>query len=121
MGKMLKVIKEEKLKIELLNQTLDKMYDHQSINLGEGLQSDMLKSYPKMIHEVKENIKKYKKNVEELKKTYEQSRTRLNILLGEVGFLQKMKEGYEEEQKRKFNRKKEEEVEDIINMRRANG
>ena len=104
----------------LLNKNLEQMYNHLSSNLGKGLDSGLLKSYPKMIYGMESDMKNCKKNVENFNKDYDQSRAKLNIALGEVDVLEKMKEAHEEEQKRKTNIKKEQEIEDIINMRRVN-
>ena len=117
LGKILKKIDKEESQIVFLNQNLEQMYDSQSKNLKD----EYLKAYPRIIHGTREKINSHNKNLEKLKRDYMQAQKRLNIILGEVKVLQKMKSEHKRIWKKKVGIKKEREIEDVINMRRANG
>ena len=118
LGKILKKIEEEKTKIALLNESLSQMHEHQAANLDKGLESKVLRSYPRVTVGMEEEMKNYKKNLENLENDYVQVRKRLNVVLGEVEVLQKLESEHKENCKKKMNIKKDQEIEDIINMRR---
>ena len=121
LGKILKKIEKEKSSIVSLNESMDQMYDCQSRSLEKKSKAGFLRSYPEMIQGSREKIRSHNRKLENLKKKYEEARKSLNIVLGEVKVLQKMKSEHEVEWKKKINIKKEQDIEDIVNMRRANG
>ena len=117
LGKVLKKIDKEENEIKLLNENLEEMYDFQSNNLEKKIN----KSYSTMIEGTREQTKNHYEKLEKLKKDYEQSRKKLNVILGEVKVLQNMKDEHERVIKKKIALKREREIEDIVNMRRGNG
>ena len=119
LGKILKKIEKEKLEIKSLNKKLEQAYHCQKSNLTEGMEAGMLRVYPKMIQDVKERVEHCEKNLKDLKKEHEQTIKRLNIALGDVNVLQSLENSYKDSWKKKMGTKKEQAIEDVFNMRRA--
>ena len=121
LGKILKKIDENKKQISILNKNLDEIYGCQSSELEKNIKGNAGGAYHVLIDAIRTRIKNHYKNLENIKKDYDQSRKRLNVVLGEVKALQKMKNAHERSLKKKKDLKREREIEDIINMRGANG
>ena len=117
LGKIVKKMEHEKIEIVSLNESLEQLYECQSKTLKNGF----LRVYPNMIGGIRDRIKSHNKKLKNLKKDYEKARNKLNVILGEVKALQKMKDAHKESWKKKITSKKEREMEDVINMRRGRG
>ena len=120
LGKILKKIQEEKSKMSFLSERLDRMHSCQSVDLDEGVESGILRSYPGMFQGMSEKMRNCKENLKNLENDYEKLRSKLNVVLGEVKVLQRMEDNHKENCRKKIKKKKEEEIEDVVNMRRSN-
>ena len=118
MGKILGRINEEKSRIVFLDEELDQIHHYQSTNLEAGMDSKLLRSYPMAMQALEKEVQSCKKKLVNLERDYEEASKRLRVIMGEVEVLQRMEESHKESWKKKINIKKEQDIEDIVNMRR---
>ena len=117
LGKVLKKIGKKEMEILSLNNNLENFYMEQSDQTKKGIDGKNLKTYTILIQAAREKIGHKQEKLMKLKKKYEEYRENLNIIMGEVKVLQKLKDEHKKKYHKYQNTKREREIEDIVNMR----
>ena len=121
LGKILQEIEKENYEIESLNNNIEEIYKSQEQLLDNNTKGNMLSAFSRFIGVARKNIENHKQCISALKNKYDEKVKKINTILGEVKILNNLRDRHKEEYKILLNRKEEEDIEDIINMRRANG
>ncbi len=119
LGKIVKKQTEIREKIESLKKDILEIYKAQKEAFDNGnVDGRMLQFYPQFISQKKAHIVEITKLLSQSEIEYSEKVKELKVAMGEVKVVENMKERKKKEFKKKLDKKMQEELEDIINLRR---
>lgn len=117
LGEILKAIAAKNEEIELILKSVDEAYQTQDQVIQEPTAGNMLKFFPYYIEGRKNDLEKKKNELIVLEQRYREVLNKLRQARGEVKVLDKMKEKKLNEHRKEQNKKLENELADILNMK----
>ena len=116
---ILKKIEDTKAEIKNVTENLKEVYLSQEELLKKGATGNIVRAYPEFIQAKREDIQGKKKYLETLVKKYEETMERMRKAMGDVKVIKKMELRDKKKHKLKMEKKNNEIIEEIINMRRG--
>ncbi len=119
LGQIVKKINEYKERIVELNKGIDESYLSQEKLLRQNVDGKMLQFFPRFIEAKKNDIKNNQKLLDQELINYEEKVNELEIVMGEVKVVEKLKEKEKIRYNKKFTKKEQENNEDLMRMKRS--
>lgn len=117
LGEILREISAVEDKIAQANAAISETYDAQETFMKDPSQGQMLQFFPQFIQGKKEDIKNKENLLWSLKKKYDKKIAELATARGEVKVMENFKEKKQGEWKKEKNKKEQEGIEEILQMR----
>ena len=117
LGEILREINAVEDKIAFANSAITETYEAQEVFLKDPAQGQMLQFFPQFIQGKKEDIKNKENLLWALKKKYDKKIAELATARGEVKVMENFKEKKHGEWKKEKNKKEQEGIEEILQMR----
>lgn len=118
LGGILKEINRVEGKIEEIEKSIDESYKSQEEFLAQPAAGEMIKFFPYFIQGRKEDLAVQHNLLRGLRNQYEQKLLELKKARGDVKVLENMKDKKSSEFRKAANKKREADIEDILNLRR---
>lgn len=118
LGAILKEINRVEGKIEEIEKSIDESYKSQEEFLAQPAAGEMIKFFPYFIQGRKEDLAVQHNLLRGLRNQYEQKLLELKKARGDVKVLENMKDKKSSEFRKAANKKREADIEDILNLRR---
>lgn len=118
LGGILKEISRVEGKIEEIEKSIDESYKSQEEFLAQPAAGEMIKFFPYFIQGRKEDLAVQHNLLRGLRNQYEQKLLELKKARGDVKVLENMKDKKSSEFRKAANKKREADIEDILNLRR---
>lgn len=118
LGGILKEINRVEGKIEEIEKSIDESYKSQEEFLAQTAAGEMIKFFPYFIQGRKEDLAVQHNLLRGLRNQYEQKLLELKKARGDVKVLENMKDKKSSEFRKAANKKREADIEDILNLRR---
>lgn len=118
LGGILKEINRVEGKIEEIEKSIDESYKSQEEFLAQPAAGEMIKFFPYFIQGRKEDLAAQHNLLRGLRNQYEQKLLELKKARGDVKVLENMKDKKSSEFRKAANKKREADIEDILNLRR---
>lgn len=118
LGGILKQINAAEDEITNLKQNIEDTYQAQEAFLAEPAAGDMIKFFPKFIETKNLAIDNQENLIYALKKKFEQKQLELGKARGEVKVIENLKEKKQTEYKKKIEKKHQENVDELVQIRR---
>jgi flagellar FliJ protein len=118
LGQILKQINEAEDEIIRLKKNIEETYEAQESFLAEPAAGDMIKFFPKFIETKNLAIDNQENLIFALKKKFDQKQNELGKARGEVKVIENLKEKKQTEYKKKLDKKHQENVDELVQIRR---
>ncbi len=118
LGDLLKQMNAVEDKIRLANQAIDETYEAQETFMNDSSQGRMLQFFPYFIQGKKEDIKNQENLLWALRKKYDAKILELAEARGQVKIMENFKENKKVEWTKVKNKKEQEDIDELINIRR---
>lgn len=118
LGEILREINRIESKIQEIEDSIDESYKSQEDFLAQPASGQMIKFFPYFIQGRKEDLVVQNNLLRGLRTQYEQKLIELKRARGDVKVLENMKDKKKSEYKKSTNKKREADIEDVLNLRR---
>lgn len=120
LGGILKEMTRIEQKIDAIEASIDESYKSQEEFLAKPAAGEMIRFFPYFIKGKKEDLAVQHNLMRSLKNQYQQKLLELKKARGDVKVIENMKDKKKTEFKKASNKKREADIEDILNLRRLN-